>query len=115
MDVVKLLAVILVLSNFYYFVYPENRKIRNRFLISLASVVLLSLVFCLSAAQSMKLAGEGVVIMTGYYLILFCAHLLIIKVFKIRKYIIYQLVFTVLFFVVTMLYTALVQDVFRFS
>ncbi len=115
MDIIKLLAVIFAVSNFYYFVYPEDTALGKRFLISLAAVLLLSSVFCLLTAGTVKLTIEGVVIMTGYYLILFCIHLLIIKVFKIRKYMIYQFVFTVLFFVVTVLYIALMQDIFRFS
>lgn len=115
MDVIKLLAVIFAASNFYYFVYPENKGTGKRFLISLAAVVLLSFVFCLLTADTINLTIEGVIIMTGYFLILFCVHLLVVKVFKIKKYMIYQFVFAVLFFLATVFYTALMQDIFRFS
>jgi len=115
MDIIKLLAVIFAVSNFYYFVYPEDTALGKRFLISLAAVVLLSFIFCLFTADTVQLTTEGVVIITGYFLILFCIHLLIIKVLKIRRYAVYLMVFAVLFFLATVLYTALMQDIFRFS
>lgn len=115
MDIIKLLAVIFTLASFYYFVYPEHAALRKRFLISLAAVLLLSFIFCLYSAGTVTLTVEGVVIITGYFLILFCIHLLIIKILKIRRYTVYLMVFAVLFFLVTVLYTALMQSIFRFS
>ncbi len=115
MDVIKLLAVVFVLSNFFYFVYPENGNLRKRFFISLGAILLFSAVFSLVYADNTLMMVEGIVSITGYFLLLFLAHGLIIKIFRIRKYYIYQLVFFLLFFFVTVFYTALIQDMFRYS
>ncbi len=115
MEFIKLLAVIFALSNFYFFVYNENTNLRKRFLIGFGIVLLFSLVFFCVYADNNTMLIEGTGIITGYFIILFLVHLLLIKIFRIRKYYLYQFVFFLLFFLFTVFYIALMQSVFKYS
>lgn len=113
MSLIYFLLVLFALTNFYYFIYPKDSKIWKRFFISLSIILFISIIVALSEGKSFIV--ESIVTFVGYYILLFFVHLLIMKVILVRKYSIYVLVFSFLTFLITVFYTALMQEIFNYS
>jgi len=105
--------IIFALANFFYFVYPESSKIGKRFLVSLGIVITISIIISLLEGKSFII--EGIVTITGYYSSLFLVHWIIIKILRKNNYWIYHLLFLPMATFLTIFFTALMQDIFRYS
>ncbi len=101
------------LGNFFYLVFPEHSNLVKRFSVSLISIILLTIFYCLTEGGNSIL--EGIITVGGYFLFNFFAHLLLIKVFKVENYYLYLALFFIFFIIITVFYTALMQDVFNYS
>ncbi|WP_394666294.1 hypothetical protein [uncultured Chryseobacterium sp.] len=113
MSLIYFLVIVFALANFFYFVYPESSKIGKRFLISLGIVITISIIISLLEGKSFII--EGIVTITGYYSFLFIVHWIIIKILRKNNYWIYHLLFLPMATFVTIFFTALMQDIFKYS
>lgn len=107
------LIIAFAIANFFYFVFPIRLNLLKRFLISLSIIILFTIFNCLIDGDSSML--EAVITFGGYFSILYFAHLLLIKVFKVENYYLYLVLFFLFFLIITIFYTALIQDIFNYS
>lgn len=107
------ILIMFALANFFYLVFPAHSSLVKRLSASLVSIILLTILYCLAEEGNSVL--EGIITFAGYFLFIFFAHLLLIKVFKVENYYLYLILFFILFIIITVFYTALMQDVFNYS
>ncbi|MCS4305606.1 hypothetical protein [Chryseobacterium sp. BIGb0232] len=99
-------------ANFYYYVFPNPLKRLKLFGLLLIIVSLLSVVVALSYSGEIL---EVFVTISGYYTLIFLAHLLTRNGFGIEKYPLYILIFLSISFIITIFYVALMQEIFNYS
>lgn len=110
---ILLLIIAFAIANFFYFVFPIRLNLLKRFSISLSIIILFTIFYCLIDGDGSML--EAVITFGGYFSILSFAHLLLIKVFKVENYYLYLVLFFLLFILISVFYTALMQDIFNYS
>lgn len=106
------LVIMFAIANFYYYVFPDPLKKNKIFGLSLVMVSLFSVGITLIYSGDMF---EVLVTITGYYILLFLAHLLTKNGFGIKKYALYILVFLFISFIITVFYVTLMQVIFNYS
>lgn len=107
------ILIMFALANFFYFVFPGHLSLLKRLSVSMVSIILLTILYCLAEGGNSVL--EGIITFTGYFMFIFFAHLLLIKVFRVGNYYLYLILFSLFFIIITVFYTALMQDLFSYS
>lgn len=107
------ILIMFALANFYYFVFTNKSNVWERF--ALVFIVTVAISFIVSLISDYDMLTENIVTLSGYYIILFLVHLLIIEVIKVSKYLVYILIFLLMAFFMTVFFTTLMQEIFKYS